>query len=56
MVMIVFKDVEGIPEYEFDVPVMLLSLAAFIILYEAIMWAYVKGMEKLSVKEIMLDE
>lgn len=56
MVMIVFKDVEGIPEYEFDVPVMLLSLTAFIILYEAIMWAYVKGMEKLSIKEIMLDE
>lgn len=55
MVDIVFKDIEGIPEYQFDVPVMLISLAAFLILYEAIMYAYTKSMEKLSIKEIMLD-
>lgn len=55
MVTIVFKDVENIPEYEFDVPVMLIALAAFLILYETIMFVYTKKMEKLSVKEIMLE-
>lgn len=55
MVSIVFKDVESLPEYQFDVPVMLITLAAFLILYETIMFAYTKGMEKLSLKEIMLE-
>lgn len=55
MVKVVFKDVEGLPDYQFDIPVMLISLAAFFVLYEAIMFAYTKKMEKLSVKEIMLD-
>lgn len=55
MVTIAFKDVKGMPDYQFDVPVMLITLAAFIILYETIMFMYTKKMEKLSVKEIMLD-
>ena len=55
MVSVVFKDVENVPDYQFDFPVMLITLAAFLILYEAIMFAYTKRMEKLSVKEIMLD-
>lgn len=55
MVTVVFKDFEGIPDYQFDIPAMLITLAAFAILYEMIMFAYTKQMEKLSVKEIMLD-
>lgn len=55
MVTIVFKDVAGMPEYEFDIPVMLITLVVFFILYETIMFSYTKKMEKLSVKEIMLD-
>lgn len=55
MVTVVFKDMEGMPEYQFDVPVMLITLAAFLLLYEAIMFTYTKRMEKLSVKEIMLE-
>ena len=55
MVSVVFKDVENVPDYQFDFPVMLITLAAFLILYEAIMFAYTKRMKKLSVKEIMLD-
>lgn len=55
MVSVVFKDVENVPDYQFDFPVMLITLVAFLILYEAIMFAYTKRMEKLSVKEIMLD-
>lgn len=55
MVAVVFKDVAGIPDYQFDVPRMFITLAAFLILYEAVMFLYTKQMEKLSVKEIMLD-
>lgn len=55
MVTIIFKDMEGMPDYQFDVPVMLISLAVFLVLYELLMIAYTKKMEQLSVKEIMLD-
>lgn len=55
MVTIVFKDFQGMPEYHFDVPVMFITLAVFMVLYEAVMFMYTKQMEKLSVKEIMLD-
>lgn len=55
MVDIVFKDVAVVPDYRFDLPVMFITLAAFLILYETIMFAYIEKMKKLSVKEIMLD-
>lgn len=55
MVLVVFKEVEGVPEYQFDIPVMIITLIAFLILYETIMFVYTKTMEKLSVKEIMTD-
>lgn len=55
MVTVVFKDLEDMPDYQFDVPVMLITLAVFFVLYETIMFVYTKKMEKLSVKEIMLD-
>ena len=55
MISVVFKDVENVPEYKFSFTAMFITLAAFIILYEATMFAYTKKMEKLSVKEIMLD-
>lgn len=55
MVEIVFKNMENMPEYKFDFPIMLLSLMAFIILYELIMIVYAKAINKISVKEIMLE-
>lgn len=55
MVTVVFQDVEGVPDYRFDLPVMIIALAAFLLLYEIVMSGYTKKMEKLSVKEIMLD-
>ncbi len=54
-VTVVFRDFEDIPAYEFDVPAMFLSLAAFLILYETVLWGYTKQMKKISLKEIMLD-
>lgn len=55
MVDIVFKDIEGVPEYKFDFPVMFLSLAAFILFYEIVMYVYSQRIKKISVKEIMLE-
>lgn len=55
MVDIVFKDIENVPEYKFDLPVMLLSLAAFIIFYEIVMYVYSERIKKISVKEIMSE-
>ncbi len=55
MVDIVFKDVEGVPAYKFDFPVMLISLIVFIIIYEILMFAYSEQIKKISIKEIMIE-
>lgn len=55
MVDIVFRDVKDVPAYQFDFPVMLISLAAFIIIYEILMSAYSHKIEKISIKEIMIE-
>jgi hypothetical protein len=55
MVDIVFRDVEGVPEYKFDFPVMFISLAAFIVIYEIVMFVYSEKIKKISIKEIMLE-
>lgn len=55
MVDVVFRDIQDVPEYEFDIPAMLISLAFFIIIYEVIMHCYSEKIKKISVKEIMLE-
>ena len=55
MIDLVFKDVDGVAAYEFDVPIMLLSLAVFILLYEILMAVYSDRIKKISTKEIMLE-
>lgn len=55
MVDIVFKDIEDIPVYKFDFPMMLISLALFVAVYEIVMYYYSGRIKKISVKEIMLE-
>ncbi len=55
MVDIVFRDIDTVPTYEFDFPVMLVSLAVFIIIYEIVMYAYSEKIKKISIKEIMTE-
>jgi len=55
MVDIVFKDIEGVPIYKFDFPVMLISLVVFILIYEILMFVYSEKIKKLSIKEIMIE-
>lgn len=54
-VTVIFADMEGVPDYQFDVPALLLTLAVFVALYESVMAVYARRMGKLSVKEIMLE-
>lgn len=55
MVDIVFKDFESVPSYEFDFPVMIISLVAFIAIYEILMYVYSEKIKKISIKEIMIE-
>lgn len=55
MVDLVFRDVEGMPVYEFDFPIMILSLVAFVIVYELLMFVYADKIRKISIKEVMLE-
>ncbi len=55
MVDVVFQDVEGVPVYQFDFPVMLLSLVIFTLIYEILMFVYSEKIKKISIKEIMIE-
>ena len=55
MVDIVFKDVEGVPVYKFDFPIMFISLFIFIAIYEILMYVYSEKIKRISVKEIMIE-
>ena len=55
MVDIVFKDIEGVPVYKFDFPVMLISLVVFIMIYEILMFVYSEKIKRISIKEIMIE-
>lgn len=55
MVNIVFKDVGSVPEYNFDVPVFFITLAVFVIFYEAVMMVYTYKINKIPIKTVMLE-
>lgn len=55
MVDIVFRDMEGMPDYHFHVPRMLVSLVCFLVLYELMVWGYSEKMRRISIKEIMME-
>lgn len=56
MVNVVYKDVASVPEYSFDVPVFFITLAVFIVFYEAVMLLYTLKMNRISVKEVMEED
>lgn len=55
MVDIVFADYENMPEYGFDYKALAISLVAFVIVYELIIYWYSRKIGKLPVKSIMLE-
>lgn len=54
-VYVIFKDIEGVPEYGFDFARMAITLVAFIVIYETVMYCYSEKIKKISVKEVMLE-
>lgn len=54
-VSVIFKDIAGVPDYKFDLQGMLVSLGAFVAIYEVVMHYYSEKIKKVSVKEIMLE-
>lgn len=55
MVSVVFKDVEGVPEYHFDFKVCVIALIAYLLIYEAAMKIYGKHLSRMPIKEIMME-
>ena len=54
MVEIVFKDIE-VPEYSFNFKLFLITLGIFIIVYKLLIRYYSRKLNKIPIKEIMLD-
>lgn len=55
MVNIVYKNIGDIPEYGFDIPVFFITLAVFIVLYEAITAFYALRMSRIPVKSVTAE-
>ncbi|MCM1542277.1 MAG: ABC transporter permease [Blautia sp.] len=55
MVSVVFADYEDLPAYGFDVKGCLLSLALFLIAYEAVIYCYSRMIDRLSIRGIMAE-
>ena len=55
MINIVFKDIENVPVYNFNVLNCICTLVSFIVLYEVILYGYGIRIRKISVKEVMLE-
>lgn len=54
MVEVVFKDIE-VPEYSFNVKLFFITLGIFVIVYELLIRYYSRKLNKIPIKEIMLD-
>ena len=55
MVNLIFKDVEVVIEYTFDVPLMFITLVAFIVFFGGLILVYSFKMRKISVKQNVED-
>ncbi len=55
MINIIFKNVGEVPDYKFDVNAMLITLAAFILTYATVTAIYIAKINKISVKQVMLE-
>lgn len=55
MVTFAFRDIENVPDYKFDFPMMCVSLIFFIVLYELVLYCYSNKIKNISIKEIMLE-
>jgi len=52
---ILFKDIENVPEFDFNYKALAVAAISFVIIYETVMYFYSRKIGKISVKEIMTD-
>lgn len=55
MINFVFKDVESVPDYSFDIAVFFIAFAVFIVFYECMMLFYFSKISKVNVKSVMIE-
>ena len=55
MINLVFKDVGEVPDYTFNLPIMFITLALFIVAYLGVMLICVFNLNKVTVKEVMQE-
>jgi len=55
MMTLVFDDLENMPEYHFDFQMCIITLIAFVVTYELVMYLYSRRLKKLSIKSIMME-
>lgn len=55
MVTVVFKDMDNLPDYNFNVKALVIALISFVLVYEIIIYIYGKKITNTSIKEIMTD-
>lgn len=52
---VLFKDIENVPEFDFNYRALMIAGISFVIIYETVMYFYSRKIGKISVKEIMTD-
>ena len=52
---LVFSEIDNMPEYHFDFRALAITLVAFIVIYELIMYCFSLRVKKLSVKQIFSE-
>lgn len=55
MINVIFKNVGEVPAYSFSLSAFFITLAAFIVAYAALIAVYVLKINKIPVKEVMLE-
>ena len=53
---VIVKDVQGVPDYLFDMQLCFLAFLAFVMVYEFFVAYYFRAIRRLSLKEVMLAE
>lgn len=53
---VIFKDIENVPDFEFNIRALVIAAVSFAAVYEAVMLCYSRRIRKISVKEIMMEE
>ncbi len=52
---VLFKDIDNVPEFDFNYKAFIIAAISFVIIYETVMYFYSRKIGKLSIKEIMTD-